>query len=404
MGEAHGPSAGAGMLAGIRVLDLTRLLPGPFATQWLAAMGAEVIRVEPPTGGDWLREMPPLVEGMGAWFAAVNRGKKSVAVDLKRPEGRALFLRLVESADVVVEGFRPGVMARLGLAPERLLERQPRLVYAALTGYGAGSRWRERAGHDLNYLALAGFLELNGPREGPPVPPAVPVADFGGAMALVIAVLAGLLYRERTGRGVLLDASIFEVVVAWMQPFWWAHRAGLPAAREGMPLNGALPCYRVYVTADGEAMALAALEPAFWQAFCEAVGRPEWIPRAFDPALIPEVAALFRSRTRREWEALREAVEACLEPVLRPEEAIRSLADLAPAFQEGVPCLPFTVDGRRLAATAPPPRRGEHTVEVLAGLGLSPAELEDLARRGVIGAGPPDHSSPISSSSENITA
>ncbi|MCS7351252.1 CaiB/BaiF CoA transferase family protein [Thermoflexus sp.] len=372
------------ILSGIRVLDLTRLLPGPFATQWLVAMGAEVIRVEPPTGGDWLREMPPFVEGLGAWFIAVNRGKKSVAIDLKQPEGRELFLRLVRSADVVVEGFRPGVMARLGLAPEFLLNQQPRLVYASLTGYGRGSRWRERAGHDLNYLALAGFLGLSGPREGPPVPPAVPVADFGGAMALLIAVLAGLLHRERTGQGVILDASIFEVVVTWMQPFWGVHRAGLPAAREGMPLNGALPCYRVYVTADGGAMALAALEPAFWQAFCEAVGHPEWIPRIFDPALIPEVAALFRSRTRQEWEALRETIDACLEPVLEPEEAIRSLADLAPAFQAELPGLPFTLEGQRLIAIGPPPRLGEHTVEILKGVGVEPMDLEDLARRGII--------------------
>ena len=374
------------ILSGIRILDLTRLLPGPFATQWLVAMGAEVIRVEPPNGGDWLREMPPFVEGMGAWFTAANRGKKSVAIDLKQPEGRELFLRLVRSADGVVEGFRPGVMARRGLAPELLLRQQPRLIYASLTGYGSGSRWRERAGHDLNYLALAGFLGLNGPREGPPMPPAVPVADFGGAMALVIAVLAGLFYRERTGRGVVLDASIFEVVVTWMQPFWRAHRAGLPAAREGMPLNGAIPCYRVYVTADGGAMALAALEPAFWRSFCEAVGHPEWIPRAFDPALIPEVAALFRSRARREWEALRETLDACLEPVLEPAEAIQLLRDLAPAFQDEHPCLPFTLDGKRLAAMGPPPRLGEHTVEILRGIGVEAADLEDLAHRGIIRA------------------
>ncbi|HXF70711.1 MAG TPA: CaiB/BaiF CoA-transferase family protein [Thermoflexus sp.] len=372
------------LLSGIRVLDLTRLLPGPFATQWLVAMGAEVIRVEPPRGGDWLREMPPFVEGVGAWFAAVNRGKKSVAIDLKHPEGREIFLRLVQSADVVVEGFRPGVMARLGLTPDILFARQPRLIYASLTGYGAGSRWRERAGHDLNYLALAGFLGLNGPREGPPVPPAVPVADFGGAMALLIAVLAGLFYRERTGRGLILDASIFEVVVTWMQPFWLAHQAGIPAAREGMPLNGALPCYRVYLTADGGAVALAALEPAFWQAFCEAVGHPEWIPRAFDPDLIPEVAALFQGRTRQEWEKLREKLDACLEPVLEPEEAIRALAHLAPAFQSEASSLPFTIDKQRLAASGPPPRLGEHTLEVLQSLGLPPADLEDLGRRGVI--------------------
>lgn len=374
------------VLSGIRVLDLTRLLPGPFATQWLVAMGAEVIRVESPNGGDWLRAMPPFVEGMGAWFTAVNRGKKSVAIDLKHPEGRELFLRLVQSADVVVEGFRPGVMARLGLTPELLLSQQPRLIYASLTGYGAGSRWRERAGHDLNYLALAGFLGLNGPREGPPMPPAVPVADFGGAMALVIAVLAGLFYRERTGRGVILEASIFEVVVTWMQPFWLAHRAGLPAAREGMPLNGALPCYRVYVTADGGAMALAALEPAFWRSFCEAVGHPEWIPRAFDPTLIPEVAALFRSRDRREWEALRETIDACLEPVLEPAEAIPSLAHLAPAFQDGHPCLPFTLDGERLTTMGSPPRLGEHTMEILKGIGVEAMDLEGLARRGIIRA------------------
>lgn len=373
------------MLRGIRVLDLTRLLPGPFATQWLAAMGAEVIRVEPPRGGDWLRALPPVVEGMGAWFAAVNRGKRSVAVDLKHPQGREIFLRLVRSADVLVEGFRPGVMARLGLGPETLLRHHPRLIYAALTGYGVGSRWRERAGHDLNYLALAGFLGLNGPQAGPPVPPAVPVADFGGAMALVIAVLAGLFHRERTGRGLALEASIFEVAVSWMQPFWQVHQAGLPAAREGLPLNGALPCYRVYPTKDGGAMALAALEPSFWQAFCEAVGRPEWIPRAFDPALIPEVAELFRSRTRREWEELREGLDVCLEPVLEPDEAIRSLAHLAPAFQGGIPALPWTVDGERLAALGPPPRLGEHTVEILTALGYTPADLEEMARQGIIG-------------------
>ncbi len=373
------------MLSGIRVLDLTRLLPGPFATQWLAAMGAEVIRVEPPRGGDWLRELPPFVEGVGAWFAAVNRGKRSAAIDLKHPQGREIFLRLVRSADVLVEGFRPGVMARLGLGPETLLRHHPRLIYAALTGYGVGSRWRERAGHDLNYLALAGFLGLNGPSAGPPVPPAVPVADFGGAMALVIAVLAGLFHRERTGRGLALEASIFEVAVSWMQPFWQVHQAGLPAAREGLPLNGALPCYRVYPTKDGGAMALAALEPAFWRAFCEAVGRPEWIPRAFDPALIPEVAELFRSRTRREWEELREGLDACLEPVLEPDEAIQSLAHLAPAFQGGIPALPWTVDGERLAALGPPPRLGEHTVEILTALGYTPADLEDMARQGIIG-------------------
>ncbi len=373
------------VLSGIRVLDLTRLLPGPFATQWLAAMGAEVIRVEHPHGGDWLRELPPLVEGMGAWFAAVNRGKRSVAIDLKHPQGREIFLRLVRSADVLVEGFRPGVMARLGLGPETLLRHHPRLIYAALTGYGTGSRWRERAGHDLNYLALAGFLGLNGPQAGPPVPPAVPVADFGGAMALVIAVLAGLFHRERTGRGLALEASIFEVAVSWMQPFWQVHHAGLPAAREGLPLNGALPCYRVYPTKDGGAMALAALEPAFWRAFCEAVGRPEWIPRAFDPTLIPEVAELFRSRTRREWEEMREGLDACLEPVLEPDEAIRSLAHLAPAFQGGTPTLPWTVDGQRLAALGPPPRLGEHTVEILTGLGYTRTDLEDMARQGIVG-------------------
>ncbi|MER3400805.1 MAG: carnitine dehydratase [Thermoflexus sp.] len=375
------------LLAGIRVLDLTRLLPGPFATQWLAAMGAEVIRIEPPSGGDWLREMPPMSEGMGAWFTAVNRGKKSVAIHLKDPRGRALFLRLVRSADVVVEGFRPGVMDRLGLGPEVLLAQQPRLVYAALRGYGPGSRWRERAGHDLNYLALAGFVGLNAPREEPPIPPPVPVADFGGAMALALAVAAGLFHRERTGRGVVLDAAMFEVVASWMHPFWLAHRAGMPAAREGMPLNGAFPCYRVYRTADGGAMALAALEPAFWQAFCEAVGRPEWIPRAFDPTLIPEVAALFGQRTRKAWEALAASLDVCLEPVLEPEEAIGALPELAPAFalERGTAALPFTVDGRRLEAQGSPPRLGEHTLEVLEALGEDPEVLRDLARQGVLG-------------------
>ncbi len=281
-------------LAGLLVVDLTRLLPGPYATRELARLGGRVVRLEPPEG-DALRKAAP------AWEAALNAGKESVVCDLKaEPQlGRALIAR----ADVVVESFRPGVTARLGL------ERAERTVWCSLTGFGVGGPHEQRVGHDLNYLGWAGALA-----DTAPAPPPVQVADLAaGALAAVAEILAALLERERTGLGGHVVVSMTHGSHRLV-----AHRlGGDPVPRF---LTGGVACYRAYPTADGRFLTVAALEPRFWQRFCEVLGREEWAGRAFEPEL-PDLAALLASRPLAEWLELFDGEEVCVGPVATLEEA-----------------------------------------------------------------------------------
>ncbi|HEY0582777.1 MAG TPA: CoA transferase, partial [Chloroflexota bacterium] len=203
-------------LDGLRVLDLTRLLPGPFCTMLLADLGADVIKIEEPTGGDPARHYPPLQGDTGALFVLVNRNKRSLTVDLKSDEGRELLLKLVERSDILVESFRPGVMDRLGLGYPVLSSRNPRIIYATLSGFGQTGPYRDRAGHDLNYLALAGVLGYNVGHDGQPVAPAVQIADLGGGTLGAVAILAAVVSRQQTGRGQAVDVSLFGAAVAWL--------------------------------------------------------------------------------------------------------------------------------------------------------------------------------------------
>jgi alpha-methylacyl-CoA racemase len=377
-------------LGGVRVLDLSRLLPGPYCSRLLADFGAEVIKVERPGGGDWLRYVPPLVDGESVLFRAVNRGKKSLTLNLKSDQGRAILLRLVGSADVLLEGFRPGVVERLGLGYEGLAQINPRLVYCALTGYGPDGPYRERAGHDLNYIGLAGLLDLTGPREGSPVVPGALVADLAGALWAAIGILLALSARERTGRGQRVDASLLGAALACLPGPVAHHLGGQPMARGRSDLTGGVVCYQVYEAADGGYVTLAALEPQFWAAFCRAVGREDFVDQQFalavpgEPAY-EELRALFQTRTREEWVEALGGIDACCEPVYDVGEAlasapVRALGMLA----EGGLLPPVRLSARSVRPPEPAPTLGQHTAELLAELGYDREAVVTLRESGVI--------------------
>jgi crotonobetainyl-CoA:carnitine CoA-transferase CaiB-like acyl-CoA transferase len=376
------------------VLDLSRLLPGPYCSLILADFGAEVIRVEPPGGGDWTRYVPPLAaDGQSLLFHAVNRGKKSLTLNLKADEGRAVFLRRVEAADVLLESFRPGVMDRLGLGYERLAAVNPRLVYCALSGYGPDGPYRYRAGHDLNYIGLAGLLDLTGPREGPPVVPGAPVADLAGALWAALGILLALRDRERTGRGQRVDASLLGGALSLLPIAISRLQGGQPMARGASDLTGGVVCYNVYETADGKYVTLSALEPEFWAAFCRAVGREDWLEAQFTPAIpgnptYEEMRALFRTRSRAEWAEALKGADACFEPVYSLADAldsppVQALGMVLPPGSAGL-LPPLRFSQTPSPALHPAPSPGEHTRIILTELGYDAETIARWQEMGVV--------------------
>ncbi|HZC05166.1 MAG TPA: CaiB/BaiF CoA-transferase family protein [Ktedonobacterales bacterium] len=393
------PSARISPLTGLRALDLTRLLPGPFAGQMLTELGAETLKVEEINGGDGGRTLAPRVNGVGLGFLVSNRGKCSAALNLKDAEGHAAFLRLVDRADILLEGFRPGVMARLGLGYDTLLARNPRLIICAITGYGQDGPYQQRAGHDVNYLGYAGLLaHLARPGAPPPLPGPLFADIGGGAMMAVIGVLAALVARGVTGRGQVVDVSMLDGSLALAPVLMAPLLYGLPEAMPGSaPLTGALPGYNVYETADGRYVTLGALEPKFWAEFCARVGRPDLtshhIPRdaADRDATIGELVALFRTRARAEWLALLADTDSCVGPVNTLAEALADpqiqargvVASAQPDGQTMLRSTPLLSDTpARLLGGAP--ALGEHTAEALAEVGYTPREIAALRERGAI--------------------
>ncbi len=396
-------------LHGLRVLDLSRLLPGPFCSLLLADFGADVVKVEDTGAGDYARWAPPRFEGVeasaaGAFFLALNRNKRSIRIDLKTEAGREVLLRLVRDADVLLESFRPGVMDRLGVGYERLRAENPRLVHCAITGFGQDGPWRDRPGHDLNYLGLAGLLDLTGEADGPPVQPAGQIADLGGgALMAAFAILAALRERDRSGEGQLVDVSMTDGALSWTAMLAARVFAGAAPPRRGaLELGGGIVCYRPYAAADGW-VTLGALEPKFWAAWCRGVGREDLVDHQFDPPgsdAHREVEAIFAARTRAEWAAFAAEHECCLEPVLTLDEAlasehVRARGMVVEVDQPGAPG-PLRALGVpvRLSRTPGDPHRrpgpalGEHTAEVLAEAGYGEAEIAALMASGAV-AGPP---------------
>ncbi|HVL95160.1 MAG TPA: CoA transferase [Solirubrobacteraceae bacterium] len=398
----------SGALDGIRVLDLSRLLPGGFCSLLLADFGADVIKVEDTGMGDYVRWAPPAYEGAdpsaaGAMFLSLNRNKRSIRVDLKTDAGREVLLRLARDADVLLESFRPGVMDRLGVGYERLRQENPRLVYCAISGYGQDGPYRDRPGHDMNYLGLVGLLGLTGERGGPPVQAAGQIADLGGgALMAAFGILAALRERDASGEGQLVDVSMSDGALSWLAMVAGRYFAdGVTPRRGDLELAGRLVCYRPYACADGW-VTLGALEPKFWQAFCRGVGREDLIERQFEPPGSPahaEVEAIFAGRTRAEWQAFAGEHDCCLEPVLELDEALES--DLVraremvveldqPGAERPVRLLGAPVKLSRTpadAARAPGPALGEHTREVLRAAGYDDGAIERLEAAGAV-AGP----------------
>ena len=379
-----------GPLAGLRVIELAGIGPVPMCATLLADLGADVVRVDrlEPSG---------LGVPMEPRFDVHGRNRRSVAIDLKAADGRAAVLRLVERADVLIEGFRPGVAERLGLGPADCHARNPRLVYGRVTGFGQTGPLAQAAGHDLNYIALTGALHAIGPAAGAPVPPLNLVGDYGGgALYLAFGLLAAVYERQSSGRGQVVDAAMVDGAASLMSLFNGLRAAGAWSAPRGENLlDGGAPFYGVYETADGLHVALGPLEPKFFAEFARRVGLPEHFvrgqhDRALWPAMRAAIAEIVRTRTRDEWCAQLEGTDACFAPVLTLDEApahphalarasyvrVDGVTQPAPAprFDRSVPQTP-----------RPAPEVGAHTAEVLAEAGFDAAQVQALRDAGVIG-------------------
>ncbi len=385
-----------GPLTGVRILDLTRLLPGPLATLHLADLGADVIKIEDHAAGDYARTLGDGPDGVSVFYRSVNRNKRGLRLDLKQARGREVFLRLAQSADIVVESFRPGVSDKLGIGYAVLRALKPKIVYCAITGYGQSGPLAMAAGHDLNYIGLAGVLDQIGVAGGPPAIPNLQIGDLlGGAMSAVMGILAALFDAQRSGVGRLVDVAMSEAVLVHnlFPLFALQSEAALPARGAGL-LSGGDAGYGVYATADGRYMAVAPLEQKFWRIFCDALGHPEWkalhgARGVAAAALRRELEELFASRSQAAWCDFFAGVDCCVTPVLGVAEALehphflaRGMAVRADGVTQYAP--PVKLSGWVFAVERGAPSPGEHSEEILRQSGFTAREILALQAASVI--------------------
>ncbi|KGP72403.1 CaiB/BaiF CoA transferase family protein [Pontibacillus yanchengensis] len=382
-------------LDGVRVLDLTRLLPGPYCTMMLADFGADVIKVEDPKGGDYARWNEPKVGDQSALFCSLNRNKRSVTLNLKDEEDKQLFIELVKTADVVIESFRPGVMERLGLSYEHLKQHNPQLIYCALTGYGQTGPYAKEAGHDLNFLSYSGLLHLQGQPGEKPLIPSVQIGDIGGgAQMATIGILVSIIDAQKTGEGQFIDISMLDGTVSWMQtilPDYWANPDEEPDRGE-LVLSGGKACYEVYRTKDDRYLAVAALEFKFWKNFCEVIGKKAFIVQLNAPVeqqqlLKKAIQEVIEQKTLQEWLVLFDGKEACISPVLTPQEMSdhqhfkdRSLiTEVEHPNAERIKQInnPIKLEGKNIHIRKNAPGLGEHNDEVFQELGYLKNQASD---------------------------
>jgi crotonobetainyl-CoA:carnitine CoA-transferase CaiB-like acyl-CoA transferase len=382
-------------LSGIRVLDLTRLLPGPMATLHLADMGADVVKIEDTGAGDYAREMGRMREGMSDFFRLVNRNKRAMRLDLRNPRGREVFLRLAGNADVLVEGFRPGVMAKLGLGYETIAAAHPRIVYCSISGYGQDGPYAGRAGHDINYVGYAGVGDQIGTGSAPVVPN-FQIADLlGGALAPAMGILAALVDARSSGRGRHVDVAMTDAVLAHaiFPLLGFLEKGKAPARGTGM-LDGGLPCYNVYPTRDGRYVAVGALERKFWETLCDMLGCEDLKGKhlVYGEQAAPvkkRLATIFAARTQREWTELFDRADCCVSPILTIEEALANeqlcaRGMVAAADGSTQLAFPLKFSDFEFGIERSAPARGEHTDEILREAGYPDSEIRALHAEGAI--------------------
>ncbi len=391
----------SGPLVGTRILDMSRLLPGPLATMMLADMGAEVIKIEDPASPDQVRNYPPFIGDTAAYYLSINRSKRSLAINHNSSEGREIIYNLVKTADVFVEQFRPGVMDKLGYGYETLKQINPKLVYVSITGYGQTGPWAQEAGHDLNYIARAGLLGITGTANGQPIIPGAQIADIaGGSYMAMNAILAALLSRSNTGLGQHVDVSMMDAIMP-LSTFAFARTQAdnanvLPSGHE---LSGKLANYNVYQCSDGNYVALGALEPKFWQGFCTAVNKPEWAQSLLAEGeelntLKVEVAVLFATRTQQEWLALSGQYDFCLSAILAMDELEHQAhiqerqMVVKQQTNEGIDYhslgIPLKFSGTPGAIAWSAPALGEDTLAILKEAGYSDESIKSFTEQQVV--------------------
>ena len=367
------------LLRGIKILDLSTLLPGPMCSLFFADLGADVIKVE-SLSGDLIRRVES--GNKSAYFSALNRNKKSIALNLKTNEGKDIFIKLARDADVIIEGFRPGKVDSLGIGYNNIKKVNPKIIYCSITGYGQKGPYKKKAGHDLNYSSLSGLLDL---LSNKPFVPGIQFADTGSALVAAFAIIAALLNRERNQQGNYIDISIFHSALSLIS----IHIAHHSLSNKKTVLSGSKPCYNVYETKDGRYVSLGAIENKFWQSFCFAANRKDLLRKQFDDSAIKDLKILFNKKTMCEWLKLNEKYDFCCEPVKKIEEVINDkyLNSKKILIQlDGIKqvAMPLALSSFEKMNYTKPPKLGQHTARILHSIGYENKAIKSLKIKGII--------------------